>query len=961
MHRKRSRLWALLLLLILPWSLAQSYPPRIGPIASDSVLLNAAAIDRAAETLGDLGVDALALYIEAPLGATLDDAERYFEGALARYGLAPDQSYLIVFVGTAELTADGVRPLFIEVGTRLESRLGDPGFVDVLRAGVVTPRLVAGDPSGAFVAAFEAVADALAPQAPGEAQPRAPTEPLPEPEGTRFAWELVLLLLVAIVVALWWRGRRGRSAAGVDGEALQAVQGQLSQLLIDLSGGGASGTPALPADPEQQTDFVLIRDLLRGTDPDRMDALTERYRQGTERLRGVEAGFEALREGDGDAAEQLERARALLVEAEGVRDFAVELSSLWGELQREAGTVPERLDRIRARSAALRAALVARFQAADSEAVLAHLDALSARAESGGERRGLEAAEVVTEAEAEAARLERALEDLTDAHEGLSDLGEDLEAWSEQGFATASWARRREAELRRVEGAVAALGDRSTAAQSEIAAAVEGGTGLVAELETEVALQRRNGVRIEALRERGASIVDRSERGAVAFDAVDDFAESNWSDIRGNGSEAQAAAGRAEALVERAAELNTLMVEGAAEVADRQDVAGAAAALDDAERELDQVEALVAAITERLSALREAQATGRRHLEAVESELAELRSRLAAPEVDRMVGEGPEATLAEGERLAAQARAALATDRPDWLAAIAAIQRADRAADTALAAQRQEREAMERLQLRLVSERDEAQSARSRSVHFLRVHAADLSRDTLALGDEAAAAFERASTLAARSDLAEEEALAALLAEAATAFDAAQSAADRAFAAAESEFSAAEALRRETAAGVAEIEADLDSLGRYLRRHGLGSDLSRLVGELARSLPNPRGLGGGRLGAVSGELASLRGELARVRAEAERQVERRESALRQERRARLERERRRRAAERARQSAGWGGSPLSGGSTPRPPRPSGSGSRIPTVGRPKSPVKPASSRRRAGGGWGGPKRSKGGW
>jgi hypothetical protein len=961
MLRLGLRLPALLLLLIIPWTLAQNYPPRIGPVASDSARLNAAAIDRAADALGDLGVDALALYIEAPLGATLDDAERYFEGALARYGLAPDQSYLIVFVGTAELTADGVRPLFIEVGARLEARLGDPGFVDVLRAGVVTPRLVAGDPTGAFVAAFEAVFEALAPQSSGEPQPRVPTQPLPEPEGARFAWELVLILLVAIGAALWWRGRRARGSAPDDGDALQQVQGELSQLLIDLSGGGTSGASALPAAPEHQTDFVLIRDLLRGTDPEQMADLEVRYRQESERLVGVEAGFEVLRAGGDVGAGRLDRARSLLAEAEAVRAFAAELSTLWGELRQEAGTVPDRLERVRSRSAALRAALVHRFPGvADPEAVLSRLAELATRVSDEADGGGLEAAETVTEAEAEADRLERALADLTEAHEGLTDLDEDLVSWSAQGFATAAWARRREAELRRVEGAVAGLGDPSSSARSEVVAAVEGAAALTTELETEVALQRRNGVRIEELMKRGASISDLIERGAVAFDAVDDFSEANWRDIRGNGSEAQAAAERAETLVERAAELNALAVEGAAEGDERQDVSSAAAALDDAERELDQVEALVAAIMERLSALREAQATARRHLEAVEADLEAQRAQLADPEVDRVVGEEPAAALAEGERLAAEARAALAAEQPDWLVAMAAIQRADRAVDSALAAQRQEREAMERLQLRLVSERDEAQAARSRSEHFVRVHAADLSPDTVALGSEALQAFERASALAARSDVAEEGALALLLQEAATAFDGAQAAADRAYAAAEVEFVSAEELRREAAAVAAEVESDLDSLGAYLRRHGLGGDLLRLVGDLGRSVPSASGVGGARLGAVAGELASLRSELVRVRSEAERQVERRESALRRERRERVERERRRRAAEQARQRSGWGGSPRSGSSAPRPPRPSSSRSQIPTVSRPKSGGK-ASTPRRSGGSWSGQKRSKGGW
>lgn len=969
------RIAILLLALLVPLQpvSAQGYPTRVGSVATDSATLDAAAIDRAASVLADLGVEALALYVEAPIGGTLDDAERYFEGALARYGLAPDQSYIIIFVGTAPLTEEQVRPLFIELGGRLESRLGDPGFADVLRSGIVTPRLLSGDPTGAFIAAFVAIEQALtlatpSPNGPAASEPPPASEPLPPAERPRLAWELVLLVLLAGLAYLRFRRKRTASDPSDAATELRRIEGELSALLIDLSGRDPDlpSDRHLPRDPQQQTDFVLIRDFLAETDAARIEEIEQRYRDALAALERAEAEFEALRSEAGDApapGELLERYRGALADAEKAADFVAELSALWRELQSEANTVPQRSQALRSRIAGLRAALVERLPTTDPDSILARYDEALHAAEAQQDRSPLVAARTLSRAETGLERLESEVDQLADAAEGLSDMNEDLDAWQTAGFATDGWRRERDVQLQRVQRALQRLGDDSPEASEAVVAAADEARSFLSRTETQVALQRRNASRLEEARLQGERVRRRIEQGAEAFDAVDDFAEANWQDIRGNGTEAQKAAERAQLLVDRAAANNALAPDQEPETASRQDFAAAAAALDAAFAELDGAELLIGAIIERLETLREARATARRQLEAVVADLAAHQALLAQPQVDREVGEEPQRLLAQARRLAAEVESELTAERPDWLMVIARIQQADRLADEALAAIRNEREAMEHRRLRLVSERDEAVASRTRLENFVRLHQADLSPETRALARAAGSAFENAALLASRGDVAEEGELAELLESAAEAFDAAQEQADRAFEAAESEFSAAEALRVEAAAAVAAVEADIESFDRYLRRSGIHAEMLPQLRDLERSVPQvPTGGGSDRFVRIVRQAEALRSEIDRAMVAARRLAEQRESALRRERQRRLEAERRRRAAERARQGASWGGLPS------MPPVSSGRPRvrRVPSISAPSSgkrvggkstAVRPSRSR----GSWGGAKRSKGGW
>ncbi|MFQ3663178.1 MAG: hypothetical protein SNJ69_12380 [Chloroflexaceae bacterium] len=120
------------------------------------------------------------------------------------------------------------------------------------------------------------------------------------------------------------------------------------------------------------------------------------------------------------------------------------------------------------------------------------------------------------------------------------------------------------------------------AAQACLDAAIVQGSGAPA-------LYERNAQRIAALEQRGLQAAERIAEGRRVFDIVDEFAESAWSDIRGNGSEAQAAADRAHEHWERARAANSM---------ETQQFLLAREQLDAAEQELNFVDQLIDAIIE---------------------------------------------------------------------------------------------------------------------------------------------------------------------------------------------------------------------------------------------------------------------------------------------------------------------------------------------------------------------------
>jgi hypothetical protein len=233
------------------------------------------------------------------------------------------------------------------------------------------------------------------------------------------------------------------------------------------------------------------------------------------------------------------------------------------------------------------------------------------------------------------------------------------------------------------------------------------------------ALRRENDARLPQVEQAGEQLAAYIAEGRQAFDAVDEFAESTWSDIRGNGSEAEAAAARAHALWQRAAERNTM---------EAQDFLGAKEDLDAAEEEVAHARTLIDTIMQRLKDLEAARDAARAELAAAQADIdagwAFVRSH------DPDIGKQPEQALTQAAALVEQVGSELAKERPDWLAIVKQAREANRLADESLVSARGEVEEMDKLRGQVARAQQLATGEVQKIVKFTGLHADDLPRQS---------------------------------------------------------------------------------------------------------------------------------------------------------------------------------------------------------------------------------------
>ncbi|MCX7791352.1 MAG: TPM domain-containing protein, partial [Chloroflexaceae bacterium] len=277
------------------------------------------------------------------------------------------------------------------------------------------------------------------------------------------------------------------------------------------------------------------------------------------------------------------------------------------------------------------------------------------------------------------------------------------------------------------------------AAGARLEAAIAQGSGAPA-------LFAANARRIAELEQRGLRAAERIAEGRRVFDIVDEFAESAWSDIRGNGSEAQAAADRAHEHWERARAANSM---------EAQQFLFAHEQLDAAEQELSFVDQLIDAIVERLKALEEARDAARALLAEAERSIAagEEFVRTHDPDVSKV----PEKQLREAAAQLAIARDEAQREKPDWLRLAAAATTADRLADEALAQARSEAETMQKLRQQADRLQPIIAGEVNKIARFVNVHDADITPASVAALKTLLQRFEQAQALDARTRQVEEE------------------------------------------------------------------------------------------------------------------------------------------------------------------------------------------------------------
>jgi uncharacterized membrane protein YgcG len=976
---------------------AQAFPNRNDAVATDSRQINIATINSSANDLQALGADVLVLFIEADTGQTLGDAETYLDKALEHYQLRKDEVYknnlFAIFIGTDPLErSDGQRPLYIVYGEDLnplfERSFGSKTLDEVLREDVMVPQLQKGDFTSAITAALKEASSQLAlnntlKQSSGSGQtslpsastsiPSAPSANEPKSGFFSSLWWPVLLVLVILFLVFGMRKKPSTPKVKekrLDPQQNLADRKTLELIIKDLSDNAASTghDPYLPDDPAQQTDMQLLRRMLKEERPEDLQVLETQYKKAVEKLKALKTNLS----GDSKSTDY----GVLLVEGQELKKFTETLSDHWEDLDLQLSTFDDKRisaeERLQASYKTYDGLRQGEVWPETSRVFKSLIDLLAQSDSAKKQQRPFTALALLEELEAKLGQLGEQLPRLQKVSKTLSNFEGDLAGLQQQGYKASSAQSSFESAREQFRVALDLLKqDDYKVLDAQIDEASELTDALATKVQEQLALKDTNLKRLKELEQKGVEIKTLIEQAVPVFEQIQAYAESNWRDIKGNGTEAQKAANRAHELFDTAQAQQ-----------EAQNYEDAKNKIDMAFVELGQADELIDAIHLRLENLKKAKETSREELQLVEDEVKQHLAFVQQKEVDQMVSEAPEESLKEAYRRVAAARTELDKAEPSWLSIWEHVQAADKLSDAAFEQVRTEKDAMDRRQTLMASEKTEARVALERILKFAHLHPQDINEGVLQLVEEAQRLYAQAEEQENQTKQLEEASLATAFERAATLFDTAQQRAEAAFGEAESSFKAMEDLRQQTAASITEAETALRSFASFVSRNSLDRVFQSSLSQLERSLPGYDARASREeLEQAAREAENVKTSISRLQEEAKSQAQAVEAELRKRRQEQVDLERRRRAAEMTRRSTGWGSwpsslppiiiSPPRQSNIPRQiPRsmPSPGPLRLPTA-RSAPPVRlPSRSSpsprigggRMSGGGWGGSGAKKGG-
>ncbi|HWQ13270.1 MAG TPA: chromosome partitioning protein ParA [Roseiflexaceae bacterium] len=763
-------------------------------IEDETGTLDQAAVERAARPLIERGAQVGVFLVER--GGEDDALGRYERAGLAR---GPD-----ILADTIAIYVS-FEPRYAEIayGDRWNAALRTNDNATAIRQNQLVPGLTSGDYTRGVVDALTAIERAIAaPPQPGGGTtvieaPKTPEEIAAEERGRNtiigsILGALALLFGGPVAWHAWSRRRAARQAyeraradaeearrkAGAAiadmGQALQAAQEKAQFDRVSYSAADAEALAQLHAAAEER--FVTAQERYAAAS----EALALKKAPTQEEYSQATQEFEAIAQLVAQAHEPLEQAEARRAELDRQNQAAP------GEVDRAKKALADAAGRLRA--------LGEEFPQPDE--ILRPAAALLERAEALlAERRAADAIQSAGAASATIAELADALARFADIREGISAGRAGAERAAAQGYRVdAGLAAFNTAEglLRQAAGALAESGPAAALpllqqAEEARAEGVRRGGGLPA-------LHAANDERLERVRQAGEQLAAYIEEGRRTFDIVDEFAESTWSDIRGNGSEAQAAADAAQELWERARERNTM---------EAQEFVEAAADLDAAEERIAYARKLIDTIIQRLKDLEAARAAARAEVAAAQQDIQRGREFVAANDPD--VGRGPAELLVQADALLGRALAMLEQPRPDWLAIVRDAQEANRLADEALSGARSEVEAMEKLRGQVARAQQLATAEVQKIVEFVGLHGRDIPEGSKAKLTALQTNVQAAYAAARAAEQTEEEARAAALRDALERYTALEQQAEGLYGEIYAAFQRVEQLRREVgqAAGLA--------------------------------------------------------------------------------------------------------------------------------------------------------------
>jgi len=656
--------------------------------------INIGEVQRAARTLASKGATVVVLVSDQ----TGSNAQAYASGILKTYGIATDPLSPNVIIYLVSLDQ---RNVYIYYGSDWNSALG-PTYQGIINDSIIPPISRNNDITKGIVEGFNATVDAI-------------DNPPGSVSNDFLAWLIGLPVIGGIVVFLMnifnKRRRAAQALANARGIYEQARRSagaaiaDMGQLLVSVREKAQYDSISYPpaeiaqlAQWQQEAEKLFI--VAQGHFDNADEALAAKASPTEEDYKASAVVYEQIVTEVAAAREPLERADArrreldqLNAQAPGsidqskkaLADVAEQLDML-----REDGARPDAITRTAAELIARAEALLAEHHAADAiataEEASATLNLLKGSiARYNDIREGISAGRAAAEkVVAQNYRIEDGLAAFDESENLLRQALKALEMGAE---------------------AAAPLLDQAEASRAE---GVARGGGMPA-------LRSANDGRLIQVDEAGKQLSAYIDEGRRAFDIVDEFAESTWSDIRGNGSEAEAAAAEALRLWQRASQRNTMEV---------QDFLGAQQDLDAAEQYIAQARQLIDAIIQRLKDLEAARDAARSEIAMAQADIEQGWAYIRANDPD--IGKVPEQQLHRAEELLAQANAELAKQRPDWLLLVKLAQEANQQADQALADARSEVDTMNKLRSEVEHAQQVATAEVQKIVKFAGIHTDDV-------------------------------------------------------------------------------------------------------------------------------------------------------------------------------------------------------------------------------------------
>jgi hypothetical protein len=322
-------------------------------------------------------------------------------------------------------------------------------------------------------------------------------------------------------------------------------------------------------------------------------------------------------------------------------------------------------------------------------------------------------------------------------------------------------------------------------------------------------------------------------QGAAAFDKVDEYAESSWEDIRGNGTEAQRAADEAYRLWQEASRLNAVTPDSP------QDFEGAREAIAGASANLGRARELVTAILDRLKNIEESRRVAEDEISAAEHDWRSGREFVSRHDPD--ITPQPDVLLNEAADLVAGAKREMAQRKPDWIKVVRMAREANDRADRALADARSQTQAMQARRSKARTLGQQAETSLSRAANFANVHRDDIAREAFPAIEGADRNLGEGRALASRGEMeaVQDVERARALDAAAAAFSQVIAAADAAYNQAYEQFQALETARKDAYAALQRADSIVRDAASYIDENSniVGHEPHQMLEDAIRLLP----------------------------------------------------------------------------------------------------------------------------